>query len=165
MSNESILDFSMKDINGVETPIRKFEGKVLLVVNVASKCGFTPQYKSLQTLYELYKDKGLEILGFPANDFLRQEPGTDAAIREFCSTKYSVTFPLFAKISVKGKDIHPLYKFLTAPATNPKFPGKIGWNFAKFLVDRTGSVIGRFEPKVDPLDAQVKSAIEGALAS
>ncbi|MFI5368245.1 MAG: glutathione peroxidase [Spirochaetia bacterium] len=165
MSNESILDFSMKDINGVETPIRKFEGKVLLVVNVASKCGFTPQYKSLQTLYELYKDKGLEILGFPANDFLRQEPGTDAEIREFCSTTYSVTFPLFAKISVKGKDIHPLYKFLTAPATNPKFPGKIGWNFAKFLVDRTGSVIGRFEPKVDPLDAQVKSAIEGALAS
>jgi len=165
MSNESILDFSMKDINGVETPIRKFEGKVLLVVNVASKCGFTPQYKSLQTLYELYKDKGLEILGFPANDFLRQEPGSDAEIREFCSTKYSVTFPLFAKISVKGKDIHPLYKFLTAPATNPKFPGKIGWNFAKFLVDRTGSVIGRFEPKVDPLDAQVKSAIEGALAS
>lgn len=165
MSKESILDFSMKDISGVETPIRKFQGKVLLVVNVASKCGFTPQYKSLQTLYERYRDKGLEILGFPANDFLRQEPGSDSQIREFCSTNYGVTFPLFAKISVKGRDIHPMFKFLTAPETNPRFPGKIGWNFAKFLVDRTGTVIGRFEPKVDPLDAQVTSAIEGALAS
>jgi glutathione peroxidase len=164
MSEESILDFNMKDIEGVETPIRKFEGKVLLVVNVASRCGFTPQYRSLQTLYERYKDKGFEILGFPANDFLRQEPGSDREIREFCSKNYGVTFPLFAKISVKGKDIHPMYRFLTAPETNPKFPDKIGWNFAKFLVDRTGAVIGRFEPKTDPLDEQVTSAIEGALA-
>jgi glutathione peroxidase len=164
MSKESILDFSMKDINGAETPIRKFEGKVLLVVNVASKCGFTPQYTNLQVLYDRYKDKGLEILGFPANDFLRQEPGSDSEIREFCSTNYGISFPLFAKISVKGRDIHPMYRFLTAPETNPKFPGKIGWNFAKFLIDRTGAVIGRFEPKVDPLDARVTSAIEGALA-
>jgi glutathione peroxidase len=164
MSKESILDFSMKDISGVETPIRKFEGKVLLVVNVASKCGFTPQYANLQVLYDRYKDKGLEILAFPANDFLRQEPGSDAEIREFCSANYGITFPLFAKISVKGRDIHPLYKFLTAPETNPRFPGKVGWNFAKFLIDRTGAVIGRFEPKVNPLDAQVTSAIEGALA-
>ena len=163
MSKESILDFSMKDINGVETPIRKFEGKVLLVVNVASKCGFTPQYKNLQTLYERFKDKGLEILAFPANNFLWQEPGSDKEISEFCSANYGVTFPLFAKISVKGKDIHPMYAFLTAPATNPKFPGKIGWNFAKFLVDRAGEVIARFEPKVDPLDQQVTSAIEAAL--
>jgi glutathione peroxidase len=163
MSIESILDFSMRDTHGVETPIRKFEGKVLLVVNVASKCGFTPQYENLQILYDRYKDKGLEILGFPANDFLRQEPGSDSEIREFCRTKYGVTFPLFAKISVRGRGIHPMYKFLTDPATNPKFPGKIGWNFAKFLVDRTGAVIGRFEPKVDPLDAQVTSAIEDAL--
>jgi glutathione peroxidase len=165
MSEESILDFNMKDIEGVETPIRKFEGKVLLVVNVASRCGFTPQYRSLQTLYERYKDKGFEILGFPANDFLRQEPGSDREIREFCSKNYGVTFPLFAKISVKGKDIHPMYAFLTAQATNPRFPGKIGWNFAKFLIDRTGSVIGRFEPKADPLSAEVTAAIEGALAS
>jgi glutathione peroxidase len=165
MSKESILNFSMKDINGVETPIRKFEGKVLLVVNVASKCGLTPQYKNLQALYERYRDKGLEILGFPANDFLRQEPGSDSEISEFCSMNYGVTFPLFAKISVKGKGIHPMYQFLTAPATNPKFPGKIGWNFAKFLIDRTGEVIARFEPKVDPMDAQVTSAIEGALGS
>jgi glutathione peroxidase len=164
MSKESILDFTMKDIKGVETPIRKFEGKVLLVVNVASKCGLTPQYANLQTLYERYRDKGLEILGFPANDFLRQEPGSDSEIRAFCDNNYGITFPIFAKISVKGKDIHPLYNFLTAPATNPRFPGKIGWNFAKFLVDRTGAVIARFEPKVDPLAGQVTSAIEGALA-
>ncbi|MGD0727967.1 MAG: glutathione peroxidase [Spirochaetia bacterium] len=164
MSIESILDFSLKDTHGVETPMRKFEGKVLLVVNVASKCGFTPQYKSLQILYDRYKDKGLEILGLPANNFLHQEPGSDSEIREFCSTRYGVTFPLFAKISVRGRDIHPMYKFLTEPATNPKFPGKIGWNFAKFLVDRTGAVIGRFEPKVDPLDGQVTSALEEALA-
>ncbi len=108
MSTQSILDFTMKDTRGVETPIRKFEGKVLLVVNVASRCGFTPQYKSLQVLYDRYKDKGLEILGFPANNFLRQEPGSDTEIREFCSTNYGVTFPLFAKISVRGRDIHPI---------------------------------------------------------
>lgn len=154
----------MKDVNGVETPIRKFQGKVLLVVNVASKCGLTPQYKSLQALYDRYKDRGLEILAFPANNFLFQEPGSDADIREFCSTSYGVTFPLFSKISVRGRDIHPMYKFLTDPATDPKFPGKIGWNFAKFLTDRTGAVIARFEPKVDPLDPEVTSAIEAAMA-
>ena len=165
MSNQSILDFNMKDTNGVETPIRTFEGKVLLVVNVASKCGLTPQYQKLQTLYERYKDKGLEILGFPANNFLGQEPGSDSEIRDFCSANYGVTFRLFAKISVKGRDIHPLYKFLTDPSTNPKFPGKIGWNFAKFLIDRAGNVVARFEPKVDPLDARVTSAIEGALTA
>jgi glutathione peroxidase len=165
MSKESILDFTMTDIKGVEIPIRKFEGKVLLIVNVASKCGLTPQYANLQTLYDRYRDTGFEILGFPANDFLRQEPGSDSEISEFCSMNYGITFPLFAKISVKGRDIHPMYKFLTAPETNPRFPGKIGWNFAKFLVDRTGVVIARFEPKVDPLDRQVTSAIEGALSS
>jgi glutathione peroxidase len=165
MSIHSILDFRMNDINGVETPIRKFEGKVLLIVNVASRCGLTPQYKSLQTLYDRYKDKGLEILGFPANNFLRQEPGSDSDIRDFCSTNYGVTFSVFSKISVRGRDIHPMYKFLTDPVTNPKFPGAIGWNFAKFLIDRTGAVIARFEPKVDPLDPVVISAIEAAAAS
>ena len=164
MSTQSILDFTMKDTNGIETAMRKFEGKVLLVVNVASKCGLTPQYASLQALYDRYRDKGLEVLGFPANNFLRQEPGSDSEIRDFCSTNYGVTFPLFAKISVRGRDIHPMYKFLTEPATNPSFPGKIGWNFAKFLVDRSGRVIDRFEPKVDPLDGKVTSAIEEALA-
>ena len=110
----------MKDIVGNDVPLRGFEGRVLLVVNVASKCGLTPQYKGLQELYEKYRDKGFEVLGFPANNFMWQEPGTDAQIQEFCSTNYSVTFPIFSKISVKGKDIHPLYEFLTSPATNPE---------------------------------------------
>lgn len=153
----------MKDIAGNDVLLRTFEGRVLLVVNVASKCGLTPQYKGLQELYEKYKAKGFEILGFPANNFLWQEPGTDEQIREFCSTSYSVTFPIFSKISVKGKDIHPLYGFLTSPATNPRFAGKIGWNFAKFLVDRRGAVIARFEPKKEPMSDEVVEAVERAL--
>jgi glutathione peroxidase len=163
MNETSILDFSLPDITGAQTPLRTFQGKVLLVVNVASKCGFTPQYKSLQELYGRYREKGLEILGFPANNFFRQEPGSEKEIQEFCSTTYGVTFPLFSKISVKGKDIHPLYRFLTEKETNPDFSGKIGWNFAKFLVDRQGKIVGRFEPKKDPLDAEITTAIEKIL--
>ena len=155
----------MKDIKGQDVPLAAFRGRVLLVVNVASKCGLTPQYEGLQELYDRYKDKGLEILAFPANNFLRQEPGTDSEIQQFCSTTYSVTFRLFSKISVKGKDIHPLYQFLTGRETNPGFHGKIGWNFAKFLADRQGTVIGRFEPKVNPTSPEVISAVEKALAS
>ena len=155
----------MKDIIGNRVPLRTFEGRVLLVVNVASKCGFTPQYKGLQELYEKYKDKGFEVLGFPANNFMWQEPGTDTQIREFCTENYAVTFSMFSKISVKGKDIHPLYDFLTAPATNPKFAGKIGWNFAKFLTDRKGNVIARFAPKTEPMSAEVIEAVEAALAT
>ena len=154
----------MRDIAGSEVPLRKFEGRVLLVVNVASKCGLTPQYNGLQELYDRYKDRGLEILGFPTNDFMWQEPGTDSEIQQFCTTKYSVTFPLFSKISVKGKGIHPLYEFLTRPETNPEFHGKIGWNFAKFLLDRKGNVIARFEPKTEPLAPEVTEAVEHALA-
>ncbi len=153
----------MKDIAGTEVPLRKFDGRVLLLVNVASKCGLTPQYKGLQELYEKYKDKGFEILGFPANNFLWQEPGTDSQIQEFCTSNYAVTFPIFSKISVKGKDIHPLYDFLTAPATNPKFAGKIGWNFAKFFTDRTGKVIARFEPRKEPMSPEIVQAVEAAL--
>ncbi len=154
----------MKDITGHEVPLRTFEGRALLVVNVASKCGLTPQYESLQKLYDRYHPKGLEILGFPANNFLGQEPGSDEAIKEFCSTRFSVTFPMFSKISVKGKDIHPLYQFLTSRDTNPDFAGKIGWNFAKFLTDRTGKVVARFEPKTDPFSDEVIGAVEKALA-
>jgi glutathione peroxidase len=165
MEPSTILDFTMKDIHGSDALLSRFRGKVLLVVNVASKCGLTPQYKGLQALYNRYRDKGLEILGFPANNFFRQEPGTDSEIQSFCSLNYGVTFPLFSKISVKGKDIHPLYAFLTSPATNPAFHGKIGWNFAKFLTDRTGKVIARFEPSVVPEAPQVIAAIEGALGS
>ena len=164
MTATSVLDFTMKDIKGAETPLRSFEGKVLLIVNVASKCGLTPQYEGLQALYQRYHDKGLEILGFPANDFLWQEPGSDTEIQQFCSTKYSVTFPMFSKISVRGKDMHPLYEFLTEPQSNPKFAGKVTWNFAKFLVDRRGEVVDRFDPKVVPQDPSVTEAIEKALA-
>jgi glutathione peroxidase len=163
MNETSVLDFSLPDSEGTPTPLRTFQGKVLLLVNVASKCGLTPQYESLQELYKRYQEKGVEVLAFPANNFLRQEPESNSDIREFCSSTFGITFPLFAKISVKGKDIHPLYRFLTERETNPDFAGKIGWNFAKFLVDRQGKIVARFEPKRDPLDEQVVSAIEKAL--
>ncbi len=155
----------MKDITGRDVALKEFKGRALLLVNVASKCGNTPQYSGLQELYKRFHDKGLEILGFPANNFLGQEPGTDKEISEFCSTKYSVTFPMFSKISVKGKDIHPLYDFLTSRSSNPDFAGKIGWNFAKFLTDRSGNVVARFEPKTDPLSGEVVGAIEKALGA
>jgi glutathione peroxidase len=164
MQKTSVLDFTMKDISGSEVPLRKFESRVLLVVNVASKCGFTPQYEGLQKLYDRYRAKGFEILGFPANDFMWQEPGSDSDIKQFCETKYSVSFPMFSKIAVKGKGIHPFYEYLTSPDTNPKFPGKIGWNFAKFLLDRNGSIVARFEPKTEPMAPEVIEAVEKALA-
>jgi glutathione peroxidase len=163
MEEKSVLDFTLPDIGGKETALRDFAGKVLLLVNVASKCGFTPQYAGLQELYTRYKDRGLVVLGFPANNFLWQEPGSNDQIKEFCSTSYGVTFPIFSKISVKGKDIHPLYQFLTDPQANPRFAGKIGWNFSKFLVDRKGAVAARFEPKVEPLDPQVVEEVEKVL--
>ena len=134
-------------------------------MNVASKCGFTPQYAGLQSLYGRYRSRGFEILGFPANDFLWQEPGSDQEIQQFCSTKYGVSFPIFSKISVKGRKIHPLYKYLTDSETNPKTRGKITWNFNKFLVDRNGNIVSRFDSKVEPLDDQLVSAVEAAIAA
>jgi glutathione peroxidase len=163
MTNGHIYDFVMKDTGGVEVPLGRFKDKVLLFVNVASKCGFTPQYAGLQSLYDRYREKGLEILGFPANDFLWQEPGSDQEILQFCSTKYGVSFPLFSKITVKGKNIHPLYKFLTEKETNPDFSGKITWNFNKFLIDRSGRIVNRFDSKVEPLDQRVIEAVEAAV--
>lgn len=160
----SVLDFTMKSIAGQDTPLRQFAGKVVLLVNTASKCGLTPQYKALEALYKRYRDQGLVILGFPANDFLAQEPGTDREIQEFCLINYGVSFPMFSKISVRGKAIHPLYQFLTGKATNPGHAGKIAWNFTKFLVDRKGNIIARFEPRTVPDDPQVIAAIEKALA-
>ena len=159
---KSIYDFVIEDIDGNDVPLGNFRGKVVLIVNVASKCGFTPQYEGLQALYEQYGTQGLVILGFPANNFLRQEPGTNAEIKTFCSINYGVTFPMFAKISVKGKDIHPLYEFLTNKKTNPKFSGSIKWNFAKFLINREGSIVARFKPKADPNSTVVIRAIEEA---
>ena len=159
----SPLDFSVKDIDGKDVNLADYRGKVVLIVNVASKCGFTPQYAGLEKLYETYKDRGFVILGFPANNFHQQEPGSNEQIKEFCTSKYNVTFPMMSKISVKGDDAHPLYKFLTEPATDGDFAGPITWNFNKFLVDRNGNVIARFATKTTPQDANVIDAVEKAL--
>ncbi len=159
----SVYDYSPKSIDGAETPLSSYKGKVVLIVNVASKCGFTPQYKSLEALYERYRDQGFEVLGFPANNFMQQEPGTNEEIKQFCSRKYNVSFPMFSKISVKGDDQYPLYRYLTDTAQNPKTGGEIKWNFTKFLVDRNGAVIARFEPNVDPMTPAVTEAVESAL--
>lgn len=159
------LDFTMKNIDGKDIPLSQYKGKVLLFVNVASKCGLTPQYEQLVALKTKYADQGLEILGFPANNFMGQEPGTDGEIKVFCQTKYNVNFDIFSKISVKGKDIHPLYQYLTSKETDPKFAGDINWNFEKFLISRDGQVINRFSPRTKPDAAEVISAIEAALAA
>jgi glutathione peroxidase len=161
--NGNVLSFSLKSIDGMETALSQYQGKVLLLVNTASKCGFTPQYKALEEVYKRYRDQGLLILGFPANNFLGQEPGTNGEIKNFCMINYGVSFPMFAKISVRGKDIHPLYRFLVEKETNPGFYGKISWNFTKFLVDRRGNVVARFQPKQVPDDPAVIAAIEKAL--
>jgi glutathione peroxidase len=159
----SIYDFTLKNIDGKDTSLAEYHGKVLLVVNVASRCGYTPQYEGLEKIYLKYKDRGLVILGFPANNFMSQEPGTNEEIKTFCSLKYNVTFPMFAKISVKGDDMHPLYKYLTDKQTDPQFGGDVKWNFNKFLVGRDGRIIGRFEPAVKPESPEVTQAIEKAL--
>ena len=152
MAGTNLYSFTMKTIDGQDKPLSEYKGKTLLIVNTASKCGFTPQYEGFQKLYEQYKDRGFEVLGFPANNFMWQEPGTDAQIKEFCSLKYRVTFPVFSKISVKGKDIHPLYKYLT---TESGFNGGIAWNFNKFLINRDGKVAARFGSKTDPLSPEL----------
>jgi glutathione peroxidase len=163
-SPKSVLDFKMRDIDGKEVKLKKYKGNVILLVNTASKCGYTPQYEGLEAVYEKYKDKGFVTLGFPANNFGGQEPGTEAEIKEFCTSKYHVTFPMFAKISVKGEDADPLYKFLTSKETNPNFGGDITWNFNKFLVDRNGNVVARFTSKDTPQSDKVTQAIEKYLA-
>jgi glutathione peroxidase len=160
---KSIYDFRVADIDGNDVNLADYKGKVLLIVNVASKCGFTPQYKGLQNLYSQYKEKGFEILAFPSNDFMGQEPGTNEQIKTFCQLNYQVGFPLFSKISVKGENIHPLYKFLTEKSTNPKFAGKITWNFNKFLIDRNGNIINRFDSRTEPQSPDVIKAIEETL--
>ena len=161
----SPLDFKLKTIDGKSLDLSQYRGKVVLLVNVASKCGLTPQYEGLQAMYEKYKDKGLVVVGIPANNFNQQEPGTEAQIKEFCESKYKVTFPMTSKISVAGDDQHALYKFLTAEATNPDFAGDIEWNFAKFLVDRNGNVMARFSSRTKPSDEKVAAAVEKALAA
>ena len=161
---KSVLDFTARDIDGKDVKLKKYKGNVLLVVNVASKCGYTPQYEGLQATYSKFKDKGFYVLGFPANNFGKQEPGTETEIKEFCTSKYGVTFPMFAKISVLGDDIDPLYKFLTDKETNPSFAGEITWNFNKFLIDRKGNVVARFTSKDKPESEKVTAEIEKYLA-
>lgn len=151
----NVHDFTLNSIDGQPTPLAQFNGKVILIVNVASRCGYTPQYAGLEALYRKYKDKGLVILGFPANNFLWQEPGSNQEIKAFCSAKYHVSFPMFAKISVRGRDKAPLYQFLTSVKDNPKTGGEIGWNFTKFLVDENGKLIAVFPSKVKPMDDQI----------
>lgn len=148
----SVYDFTGKTINGTDKAIADFKGQVILVVNTASKCGFTPQFKGLEGLYEKYKDKGLMVLGFPCNQFLSQDPGSDGEISEFCELNYGVTFPMFAKIDVNGDAAHPLFKHLTAAAPGLLGSKAVKWNFTKFLVDRKGNVIKRYAPATKPED-------------
>ena len=162
---QTALDFTVNDIDGNSVDLSQFKGKVVLIVNTASKCGFTYQYEDLQKLYTKYQEQGFVVLGFPSNDFMSQEPGTDAEIKTFCSTTYGVTFPMFSKMSVKGEGQSPLYAFLTGDETNPKFSGKISWNFNKFLIGIDGVIINRFGSRDKPLDPKITEAVEAALGN
>jgi glutathione peroxidase len=157
----SVYDFTLNDIDGKPVPLSQFRGKTLLLVNTASFCGNTPQYTDLEMLYERYRSKGFEILAFPANNFGQQEPGTNQEIKGFCLTKYSLTFPLFSKISVKGNDKHPLYRYLTEESP---FTGEVEWNFQKYLVDSAGNVVARYHHRTKPLSDEVVRDVEHALA-
>ena len=159
----SIYDFTMNSIDGAPTSFTKFQGKVVLLVNVASRCGFTPQYAALEKVYEKYKDRGFVIVGIPANNFGGQEPGSNQEIKTFRSAKYNVTFPMMAKVSVKGSDKTPLYEFLTDKSSNPQVGGEIQWNFTKFLIGLDGHPVARFEPDVTPDSPQVVASIEKEL--
>ncbi|HEV8538186.1 MAG TPA: glutathione peroxidase [Bacteroidota bacterium] len=158
---KSVLDYTVNSIDGKSKPLSSYKGKVLMIVNTASECGYTPQYETLEKLYEAYKDRGFRILAFPANNFGEQEPGTNADIKKFCSTKYHTTFDLFGKISVKGKDQHPLYRYITLDSP---FKGDVKWNFQKYIVDRSGNIVAKFMSAVDPMSAEVKSEVEKLLA-
>jgi glutathione peroxidase len=161
-AGSGVYGFTLNSIDGKPMPLADYKGKVVLLVNVASQCGYTPQYSALEGIYEKYKDRGFVILGFPANNFGAQEPGTNEEIKTFCTRKYSVTFPMYSKISVKGADQAPLYGYLTNE-TGAGISGEIKWNFTKFLVDRDGKVVQRFEPAVTPDSKEVTSAIEKRL--
>ena len=160
-SEISLYDIPLKDINGKDTSLKEYKGKVLLIVNVASHCGYTPQYEGLQAIFKKYEAKGLVVVGFPCNDFGAQEPGTPEEIKTFCSSKYNVTFPLFAKLHVKGPEQHPLYAALTGK--DAPFPGDVKWNFGKFVIDRDGKIVKRFDSAAKPESPAVTGAIEAAL--
>ena len=161
----SPLDFKLAGIDGQDVDLSKFKGKVVLLVNVASECGYTPQYKGLQELYDRYAKDGLVVVGVPSNEFGAQEPGSNADILKFCQTNYKVTFPMAAKVVVKGEGRAPLYAHLTSKETNPKFAGDVGWNFEKFLIGRDGQVVGRFKSGVEPTSDEMVSAVKAALAA
>jgi glutathione peroxidase len=158
-----VLNFKMKSLTGPEINLADYKGKVVLFVNVASKCGYTPQYKGLEELHEKYAKDGLVVVGVPANEFAKQEPGTDAQIAEYCSATWGVKFPMLSKVVVKGEGQTPLYKYLTSKETDPKFAGPIKWNFTKFLIGRDGQIVGRFEPAIKPESEQMTKAIETEL--
>lgn len=160
-----VLDHKVVDIDGKEVSLEDYKGKVVMVVNVASKCGLTPQYKQLVDIHKKYKDQGFTVLGFPANNFMKQEPGTDAEIKEFCATKFGVEFPMFSKVSVKGNDIAPLFEELTSAEKNGDFGGEIAWNFNKFLLNKEGEVVARFEPRTKPDADEVVAKIEEEIAA
>jgi glutathione peroxidase len=160
---DSLYQIPLKDIDGKDATLKPYTGKVVLVVNVASRCGYTPQYAALESTYEKYKDQGLVICGFPCNQFGAQEPGTDAEIKQFCTSKYNVTFPMFDKLEVNGANRHALYVALAGP--DSPFPGDIHWNFTKFLVGRDGKILARFDSKVKPDSPEMTKAIESALAA
>lgn len=161
--DKTIYQFTMKKLDGTTKNLSDYKGKVLLVVNVASKCGLTPQYKDLEQFYRKYKDRGVMVLGFPANNFLGQEPGTNQEIAEFCQKNYGVTFDMFEKISVKGKDIHPLYQFLTSKKLNDHIDAPVTWNFQKFLINKKGEVVASFSPRTSVFNSEVIAAIEAEL--
>ena len=160
----AVLNFKMKSLDGKDVSLSKYQGKVVLIVNVASRCGLTPQYEALQKLHETYKDKGFVILGFPCNQFGKQEPGSALQIKQFCTSNYGVTFDMFSKIDVNGSDATPLYKFLTSKQTDPDHAGRIRWNFEKFLISKEGKIVERFAPAVKPDTPQVTAAIEKEIA-
>ena len=159
-----VLNFTMKKLDGKEVNLADYQGKVLLIVNTASKCGATPQYEGLESLHEKYAEKGLAVLGFPANEFGAQEPGTDEEIATFCKQNYGVKFDMFSKVVVKGEGECPLYQHLTSKKTDPKFGGPIKWNFEKFLISREGEIVGRFNTGTEPESDEVVKAVEAELA-
>ena len=161
----AVLNFTMNSLDGKPVNLAKYEGSVILIVNVASQCGYTPQYDGLETLHKRYAGRGLRLLGFPSNDFGQQEPGSDSEIADFCKKNFGVDFDMFSKINVLGSAKAPLYKYLTSPQTNPKFAGEVDWNFEKFLIGRNGQVLARFKSTVEPLSKEMTSAIEAALAA
>lgn len=161
---KSVHDFVLKTIDGEDAPLNRYKGRPMLIVNVASQCGLTPQYEQLQKLHDTFGPKGLAVVGIPANNFGGQEPGSDAEIKQFCKDKFRVSFDMFAKVSVKGNDCCDLYKWLTSEQGGGKFAGEIKWNFTKFLIDGNGKVIARFEPRTRPDDKEVVDAIQKALS-